>query len=100
MCAPRAKNDDGLMDVCLIRGISLLTFLIILPKYIKGEHLDSRFCMRRMVYRRAKKIELSCRDLMYVSNDGEILASDHFDIEIIEKAVTLRLPGLRKEDLR
>ncbi len=99
-CSPRAKNDDGLMDVCLIRSISLLSFLIILPKYIKGEHLDNRFCMRRMVYRQAKKVELSCKDLMYVSNDGEILASDHFDMEILEKAVTLRLPGLKKEDAR
>lgn len=100
LCAPRAKNDDGLMDVCLIRGISMLSFLIILPKFIKGTHLDSRFCMKRMVYRQAKKIELSCKDLMYVSNDGEILASDHFDMEIMEKAVTLRLPGLNKEDVQ
>lgn len=100
LCAPRSKNDDGLMEVCLIRGISLLTFLLILPKFIRGEHLDSRFCMRRMVYRQARKIELSCKDLMYVSNDGEILASDHFDMEIIEKAVTLRLPGIAKEDAR
>lgn len=97
-CAPRAKTDDGLMEVCLIRGISLLSFLIILPKYIKGTHLDSKFCMKRMVYRQAKKVELSSRDLMIVSNDGEILASDHFDMEILEKAVTLRLPGLKKED--
>ena len=43
-------------------------------------------------------MELSSRDLMIVSNDGEILASDHFDMEILEKAVTLRLPGLKKED--
>lgn len=99
LCAPRALNDDGLMEVCLIRGISMLAFLIILPKFIKGKHLDSKFCMKRMVYRQAKKIELSCKDLMYVSNDGEILASDHFDMEIIEKAVTLRLPGLKKEDV-
>ena len=97
-CAPRAKNDDGLMEICLIRGISILEFLIILPKFVKGTHLDNKFCMRRMVYRRARKVELSCKDLMYVSNDGEILASDHFDMEILEKAVSLRLPGLKKEE--
>lgn len=97
-CSPRAKVDDGLMDVGLIRGVSLLSFLIILPKYIKGKHLDSKFCMRRMVYRQARTVEISSKDLMYVSNDGEILASDHFDMHILEKAVTLRLPGLKKED--
>lgn len=96
-CAPRAKVDDGLMEVCLIRGISLLTFLLILPKYIKGEHLDSKFCMKKMVYRQARHVELSSKDLMYVSFDGEILASDHFEMDILEKAVTLRLPGLKKE---
>lgn len=99
-CSPRAKVDDGLMEVCLIRAISLLSFLRILPKYAKGKHLDSKFCMRRMVYRQARKVELSSKDLMYVSNDGEILASDHFDIEILDKAVTLRLPGLKKEEAR
>ena len=99
-CAPRARNDDGLMEVCLIRGVSLLSFLIILPKFTRGEHLDNGFCMRRMVYRQARKVEISCKDLMHVSLDGEIIASDHFDMEIIDKAVTLRLPGLKKEDVQ
>ena len=97
-CAPRAKVDDGLMDICLIRGVSLLGFLMILPKFIKGTHLDNKFCMRRMVYRQARKVEFSSKNLTYISNDGEILASDHFDFEIIDKAVTLRLPCLKKED--
>lgn len=99
-CAPRAKVDDGLIDVCLIRGITMLDFLIMLPKVIKGTHLDSKFCMRRIVYRQARKVEFSSKNLTYISNDGEILASDHFDFEIIDKAVTLRLPCLKKEDAR
>lgn len=99
-CTPRAKVDDGLIDVCLIRGIPLIRFLIMFPKVVKGTHLDSKFCMRRMVYRQARKVEFSSKNLTYISNDGEILASDHFDMEIIEKAVTLRLPCLGKEDAR
>lgn len=37
-CAPNAKVDDGLIDVCLFRPMSLLRFLMLIPLYRKGEH--------------------------------------------------------------
>lgn len=99
-CAPKAKVDDGLLDVCLWRGMSLLAFLIILPSFIKGTHLNFAFAKRKLIYRQVRHVEVYSKDLIYVSLDGEIFASDHFDINILDKAVTLRLPCLEKEGTR
>ena len=38
-CAPRAKTDDGLIEVCLIKPISRLRFVKILTPYTNGQHL-------------------------------------------------------------
>ena len=96
-CAPRAKVDDGLMEVCLIRSLPLLMFLTILPLYRTGRHLDSKRCMRHMEYRQAKKVVVESPKMMYVSLDGEITAAARFEFEILEKAVRLRLPRLEEE---
>ena len=92
LSAPNAKLDDGLMDVCLMRGMSLASFLHILPKYKAGKHLEDRFSLRRLVYRQARRVEVSSRTIQYISLDGETVASTHFVIEILPKAITIQLP--------
>lgn len=96
-CAPRARVDDGLIEVCLIRSLPILLFLTILPLYRSGRHLDSKRCMRHMVYRRAKKVVVESPTMIFVSLDGEITAGTHLEFEILEGAVKLRLPRLREE---
>lgn len=91
-CSPRAVTDDGLMEVCMIKPTTLLTFLMMLPIYTAGKHLDSEFCMKRMIYRQSKHVELDSKNLIYISNDGEIYAATHFDIDILPRAITLQLP--------
>lgn len=92
LCAPRAVVDDGLIDVCLFKTCSLISFLRILGPYEKGEHLDNRFCQRRMKYCRAKHLKLTSKYLIYICLDGEITASTEFDIDILPQAITLVLP--------
>jgi diacylglycerol kinase (ATP) len=35
---PQADPRDGLLDVCLIRSVGILTFLTAVPKVMKGTH--------------------------------------------------------------
>ena len=91
-CAPRAVVDDGLIDVCLMKTCSLVTFLRLLGPYEKGKHLDDRFCLRHLKYCRARHIRLSSRNLIYLCLDGEITASTQFEIDILPGAITLVLP--------
>lgn len=93
LCAPRAILDDGLMEVCVFKTMPLLTLLRILPKYRNGQHLDDAFSMRHLRYMRAKHVELSSDGLIYLSLDGETIISNHFNIDVLDKAVNLILPA-------
>lgn len=93
LCAPRAILDDGLMEVCVFKTMPLLTLLRILPKYRNGQHLDDAFSMRHLRYMRAKHVELSSDGLIYLSLDGETIISNHFNIDVLDRAVNLILPA-------
>ena len=40
--SPKSDNTDGLIDVCVLRGMSLIGLGMIIKKYTKGKHLDKR----------------------------------------------------------
>ena len=91
-CAPKALNDDGLIDVCLIRTMPLLSFLKILPVYTAGQHLDNPKFASKIVYRRARKVVVTAPDTIALCLDGEMMPGVRFDIEILPGAVTLMIP--------
>lgn len=97
-CAPNAVIDDGLMEVEVNRSTTLLAFVIMYRFFKDGRHVTNAFCRRRMKFRSARHVEISSKSLIYLCVDGETVASRHFDIDVIDKAVTLRLPVLRKEE--
>lgn len=91
-CAPRSKPDDGLIDVCVIKPISRLRFVRILTPYTNGEHLDREDMKDIVTYRRARRIEVKAEPGFAYSLDGEIIYSDHFTVEIAEKAINFAVP--------
>lgn len=93
-CLPDARNDDGLIDVLVVKRMSLIVCIIFFLKYLKGEHLQSRFFRKRCRLMRAKKILLRSKDLIYLCIDGEITASRSFDIEILPGEISLVIPAL------
>jgi diacylglycerol kinase (ATP) len=92
-CAPRARTDDGLMEVCLFSRVPLLTLLRLMGQYTKGLHLDDPRCQKYMVYRQAKTVELDFPQRQGISVDGELLYDTHFTITIEPKAVRFAVPA-------
>ena len=92
-CAPRSENDDGLIDVCLIKPISRLRFLTLVSAYEKGKHLDSPAFSDIMVYRRCKKLEIKAEGSFAASLDGEITDGQDFTCEIIPSAIKFAAPS-------
>lgn len=91
-CAPRAKTDDGLIEVCLIKPISRLRFVKILTPYTNGEHLDREDTQDIITYRQAKKVEVEAPEGFAYSLDGEIIYENSFSIEIVPAALNFAKP--------
>lgn len=97
-CAPYAEIDDGHLDVGVVRSTTLLSFVLMYPHFKIGEHVNNAFCRKRMKFRNARHVELSSKSLIYLCLDGELVASRHFVIDLMDKAVTLQLPKLNNKE--
>lgn len=93
-CAPRSKNNDGLIDLCFVKPMSLLKLIKIMPIYQKGKHFSNKACLKKMIYRQVRHVEVSSRELIELCLDGEMLPGVKFNIDIIPSAINLRLPRL------
>lgn len=94
-CAPQAVNDDGLLEVCYVKPMSLLRLVCALPLYVKGEHLKRRSLSRFLISRQAKRVVVDAKDLIEITVDGEILPGVHFEIEVLPQAISLLLPSVK-----
>ena len=91
-CAPRAVMDDGLMEICLVRPVSRLSFIRMIGVYTRGEHLDNPATQKIMTYRRAKKVHVTAPEGFAWSLDGEIIYENDFTVEVAPKAISFVIP--------
>ncbi len=92
-CAPKGRNDDGLLEVCVIKVMSHFKFVSLLGPYTKGLHLDMEKFEKILVYRQVKKVHVKATPKFQLSLDGEIIGSEEFDIEIAPAAVRFAVPA-------
>ena len=97
-CAPDAKLDDGLMDVCYFRAMSLLRLLLLIPLYRSGKHIGSRPGKNKVLYRQAREVTVSSKDLIDIYIDGEQLPGSQFHLKMLPGALPLRLPKKTQAD--
>lgn len=95
-CSPYALIDDGQIEVVYIRPMSLFSFVKMLPYYTSGSFIQNRRFARKIIYRRAKHVEINSERLIDLCLDGELLPGKHFKVDVIHKAVRLILPPCGK----
>ena len=91
-CAPNSRNNDGLMEVCLVRPLSRLRFLRMMNGYKQGTHLNDPMFKPYITYVRAQHITIDGPEGFCVSLDGEILPATHIEVENIQHAVKFIVP--------
>ncbi|MCQ2280011.1 MAG: hypothetical protein MJZ49_04315 [Bacteroidales bacterium] len=92
LCSPYADNQDGLIDLCRVRPISFILFLFMMNAYAKGKHIKHPFFSKFLNYRQVRHVELYTKNMTSISLDGEQLPGTRFIIDLLPKAITLRLP--------
>jgi len=87
--APRARLDDGVLDVCIVPYLTRLELLRWFPRAYRGEHLNHP----RIKYLQARKIKLNAASRMELFGDGEFLQELPATIEVLPGAMRVIAPG-------
>jgi len=91
-CAPRSLDNDGLMEVCLVKPLSHITFLQLIGEYKIGTHLENEKLAKYLVYRRASRVEVEAPEGFIYTFDGELIPDTHFTVETIPAAIRFAVP--------
>lgn len=87
-CMPKADPFDGLLDVMIIKPLSRLFIICILPLFFAGKHTN----LPPVTNLRAKHIVLDADAPFWMQLDGEIHQMQHADIRIRPGLLAMRLP--------
>ena len=93
-CAPRAKNDDGILELCIIRPMSRVTLFNFIGIYKQGRHLDHPKIKPYLLTRRISQAEVSSDRELTLCLDGEIVKGRSFAFRVLPRAVRFILPEM------
>jgi diacylglycerol kinase (ATP) len=84
---PDATLDDGCLDLCVVRRLGRLGILQLIPKFLKGTHVDDG----RVQMARGHRVIVEVPDGLATHLDGEIFAeaARWLDIEILPRRLTV-----------
>ncbi len=85
LLTPEAIANDGLLDVCSIRRLSLLQRFRILLKVPSGDHIRDK----RINYYRTKELMIEFPEVVPFHVDGELFFADKFEVGIIPEGLRI-----------
>ena len=88
---PRADLTDGLLDLCIVKEMSRMELLKLLPNLRAGQHLDHP----DVLYRQVPRLRVESEKVLSVNADGEPLRSRRFDYGFRTRKLTIAHPERR-----
>ena len=86
--AYKAKIDDGLLDVIIVKKVLLPNMLPLLISILKGEHLEG-YNKDEILYFKTDKLKIDCKDNLNTDIDGERGPDFPLEIECIKEGIEL-----------
>ena len=86
---PEADPTDGLLDVLLIKKVSLLQVAQVIGKYKDGRYAELPHLVRHF---KTKRVVIRCDKESAISLDGELRVSDTVDIRIADEKIRFFYP--------
>lgn len=84
---PNAKVDDSILDVCAIGDLSPLRRFLNIHRLSNGTHGN----LKEVSFQQTKKLVVHENPMLYAHMDGERIGQPPFEIEILPKALQLRV---------
>jgi diacylglycerol kinase (ATP) len=85
---PRASVEDGLLDVCIVKEISRVDFLGLLPDLRAGDHLDHP----AVIYRQLRELRVEAEAELQVNADGEPMRDRAFRYSLSPHSLRVMVP--------
>ncbi len=96
---PTASVNDGFMSINVIKSISRLKFISLLPSYMKGTFLKISGIDEIIISKKCKKVCITPSEkTVRICNDGEITDAGKTEFEIIHNAFNFVVPMARKKE--
>jgi len=92
LCAPYSNNEDGLLEVSIVKPISIFKLACLIGPYKKGEHLSNPKFKKILKYKRAKKVIIEADEGIKICLDGEIYTGRYFEIENMKQVLRFVKP--------
>ena len=90
---PEARPDDGILDVFIVKKVSLLTLARLIGKYAAGKADDYP---EYITHLRTDRVEISFNEENVVNLDGEALFAKEVKMQLVPGAMKLVVPrGMR-----
>lgn len=89
MPVPTTEYNDGVLDVCFVNKKSIFGILFLIPKYMKGTHVNSR----GVNFRQITKLRIESEKELKVNVEGELMFADILDIEIKKSFIKFIIPN-------
>lgn len=86
---PDAEPDDGLLDVLIVRDVSLLQAASVIGMYQKGQYRQLPTLIR---HERCGKLRIECAERSVVNVDGESFYTQDAHIELLPQAIRFFYP--------
>jgi diacylglycerol kinase (ATP) len=96
-CAPHSKVDDGLIDISVVKKISIIHFARLIKYYKRGEHLERKEFKKIITYCRGKRIRIESNDTLCYCIDGDTYFGKTIDVEVFPRTLSFVFPKRKEE---
>jgi diacylglycerol kinase (ATP) len=86
--APRAKMDDGLLDVCIVESVDPFKLFCMFPTVYGGRHLN----IREVEYFQASRARVETEHPLDIYADGEFVCSTPVELGVDRAALKVVVP--------
>lgn len=86
-CTPKAKVNDGLLDVVVVKKVSRSKFVRFIKFYKRGTHLDEPKLKDYILYKRGSVCTIKTAKPVNYAIDGEMNKTNEITISVVPKAI-------------